>query len=125
MCFYSLFIYLYKHLQPQFRICVHNVNEDVWVSDSIMKFGYWEVELAQWLNKLLVKLGTPSDVLYIDLGANLGIHSLHAAKANCTVWSVEPQEKNLHKVICVIATFVVPETYFMLPINQYSPQPFL
>ena len=109
-------------MQPQFRICVHNVNEDVWVSDSIMKFGYWEVDLAKWLNNLLGKLGNPADVLYIDLGANLGIHSLHAAKANCTVWSVEPQEKNLHKVI---ATFVVLETYFILPINQYSPQPFL
>ena len=83
-----------------------------------MKFGYWEVDLAKWLNKLLGKLGNPADVLYIDLGANLGIHSLHAAKANCTVWSVEPQEKNLHKVICVIATFIVPETYFMLPIYQ-------
>jgi len=28
-----------------------------------------------------------------------GIHGLHAAKVNCTVWVVEPQEKNLQKII--------------------------
>ena len=52
--------------------------------------------MAQWLNGLIRKM--EADTLYLDIGANLGIHGLHAAKANCTVWIVEPQELNLHKV---------------------------
>ena len=52
--------------------------------------------MAQWLNGLIRKI--EADTLYLDIGANLGIHGLHAAKANCTVWIVEPQELNLHKV---------------------------
>ena len=52
--------------------------------------------MAQWLNALIRKI--EPGTLYIDIGANLGIHELHAAKANCTVWIVEPQELNLQKV---------------------------
>ena len=52
--------------------------------------------MALWLNGLMRKI--EADILYFDIGANLGIHGLHAAKANCTVWIVEPQELNLHKV---------------------------
>ena len=52
--------------------------------------------MAQWLNGLIRKI--EPDTLYIDIGANLGIHGLHAAKADCTVWIVEPQELNLNKV---------------------------
>ena len=66
------------------------------VSKSIVSKGYWEIEMAQWLNALIRKI--EPGTLYIDIGANLGIHGLHAAKANCTVWIVEPQELNLHKV---------------------------
>ena len=36
--------------------------------------------MAQWLNGLIRKI--EGDNLYIDIGANLGIHGLHAAKAN-------------------------------------------
>ena len=53
--------------------------------------------MAQWLNAIKPKMSDP--VLYMDLGANLGTHGLHAAKSNCSVWAVEPQEKNLQKVI--------------------------
>ena len=66
------------------------------MSQSIVSNGYWEIEMAQWLNGLIRKI--EPDTLYLDIGANLGIHGLHAAKANCTVWIVEPQELNLHKV---------------------------
>ena len=52
--------------------------------------------MAQWLNALIRKIDPGT--LYIDIGANLGIHGLHAAKANCTVWIVEPQELKLQKV---------------------------
>ena len=41
---------------------------------------------------------TNSDTLVLDIGANLGIHCLYAAKLGYRVWAVEPQEKNLIKV---------------------------
>ncbi len=81
--------------QPEFQICVHDPTHDVWISKSVLDKGYWENDLAEWLNTIMPKM---DQVLYIDLGANLGIHGLHAAKVNCTVWVVEPQQKNLHKV---------------------------
>ena len=52
--------------------------------------------MALWLNAVKPKMMGP--VLYMDLGSNLGIHGLHAAKNNCSVWAVEPQEKNLQRV---------------------------
>ena len=44
-----------------------------------------------------MKLANP-DVLVIDVGANLGVHGLYAAKLGYRVWAVEPQERNLIKV---------------------------
>ena len=38
------------------------------------------------------------DTLVLDIGANLGIHGLYAAKLGHRVWAVEPQERNLIKV---------------------------
>ena len=38
------------------------------------------------------------DTLVLDIGANLGIHGLYAAKQGYRVWAVEPQERNLIKV---------------------------
>ena len=51
--------------------------------------------MAEWF--LTVKRAFPGDFLYLDVGANIGIHGLHAAKAGATVWAVEPQAKNLQK----------------------------
>ena len=34
----------------------------------------------------------------LDIGANLGIHGLYAAKMGFKVWAVEPQQRNLIKV---------------------------
>ena len=39
---------------------------------------------------------TPS--LFLDVGANLGVHGLYAAALGCHVWFVEPQIKNIEKV---------------------------
>ena len=38
------------------------------------------------------------DTLVLDIGANLGIHGLYAAKLGHRVWAVEPQERNLIRV---------------------------
>ena len=83
-------------LQPTFRICVYDPSHDIWVSSEILRKGYWEQWMAEWF--LSVKKAYAGDFLYLDVGANIGIHGLHAAKAGATVWAVEPQAKNLQKV---------------------------
>ena len=81
--------------QPQFTICTHDPSEDEYVSRYILNEGYWESDVAFWLGAIIHRI--EAEVLYIDLGANLGIHSIHAAMLGCTVWAVEPQEKNIQK----------------------------
>ena len=39
-----------------------------------------------------------NSTVFLDIGANLGIHSLYAASLGFKVWAVEPQEINLAKV---------------------------
>ena len=43
------------------------------------------------------KIGDRKTV-FLDIGANLGIHGLYAAKMGYRVWAVEPQKNNLLKV---------------------------
>ena len=81
-------------LQQNFTICTYEPAEDTFVSKYIVSEGYWENEVAFWLGAIIHRMN-PS-VLYLELGANLGIHGIHAAMLNCTVWAVEPQEKNIH-----------------------------
>ena len=38
------------------------------------------------------------ETIVLDVGAQLGIHGLFAAKLGHRVWAVEPQEVNLAKV---------------------------
>ncbi len=46
------------------------------------------------LNKYVNKRTT----LFLDIGANLGIHTLYAARMVFKAWAVEPQQRNLIKV---------------------------
>ena len=38
------------------------------------------------------------DILFIDIGANMGVHALYALQLGLTVWGVEPQEEDVLKV---------------------------
>ena len=96
-CISIILLIIISNWQPNFIICAHDPSNDIYVSKSIISDGYWERDMAQWLSAFVTQI--ESDTLYIDLGANLGIHGLHAAKSNCTVWAVEPQEQNLQKVL--------------------------
>ena len=83
--------------KPQFTICVYEEHEDKWVSGEILSSGTWETGISQILGDILMNR-TNSDTLVLDIGANLGIHGLYAAKLGHRVWAVEPQERNLIKV---------------------------
>ena len=49
------------------------------------------------ISEILSKYANP-DALFLDIGANLGIHGLYMARLGYRVWAIEPQEKNLIKV---------------------------
>ena len=42
------------------------------------------------------------NTIVLDAGANFGIHGLYAAKLGYRVWAVEPQERNLIKVLTLV-----------------------
>jgi len=91
-------------IEPFFTICAHNLKDDAIVSEWIVHGGFWEKQHSEW-TKLVLGFDSTTDTqkfqnyLYIDLGANLGIHGLFAANLGCKVWSVEPQEKNIIKIM--------------------------
>ena len=93
----------YEHLiqtslrfQPEFIICVYEAEEDHWVSKYILQYGTWEPGLSITIK--ILQEQADQDILFLDIGANLGIHSLYAAKLGYRVVSIEPQENNLIKV---------------------------
>ena len=59
--------------------------------------GIWEKDISKIIKMLLNKY-VDKTTLFLDIGANLGIHGLYAAKLGFRVWAVEPQESNLIKV---------------------------
>ena len=62
-----------------------------------MQIGQWETGISLMISEILSKYTNP-DALFLDVGANLGIHGLYVAKLGYRVWAIEPQEKNLIKV---------------------------
>ena len=107
ICFGFTYLYsdliqkiLYVSFQPVFKICVYNSNEDIFVSRSIIENGAFEPKISMLLKHLLsAYFGEGEDkTILLDIGANLGIHGLYAAKLGYQVWAVEPQITNLIKV---------------------------
>lgn len=58
----------------------------------------WERDVSKIIRILLNKY-VDKKTVFVDIGANLGIHALYAAKLGFKVWAVEPQQSNLMKVI--------------------------
>ena len=79
---------------------------DKWVSSSIIKYGSFEQDVSEIIKRILVmsKHFLDGKTLFMDVGANLGIHGLYAAKMGFPVWAVEPQTSNLIRVhICLFS----------------------
>ena len=72
-------------------------DEDQVVSRSIIKYGFWERDIGNLIGTLLTKFMN-DNAIFLDIGANLGIHALFAAKLGFKVWAIEPQAQNLKKV---------------------------
>ena len=63
--------------------------------------GYWEPNVSIIIRKLLELVDSSKQkrpTVFLDVGANLGIHGLYAANLGYRVWSVEPQQQNIVKI---------------------------
>ena len=84
-------------LKPHFTICVYEMKKDIYVSYRILKSGIWEKEISELIKDMLLRYDQ-QDIVFLDVGANLGFHSLYAAKLGYKVWAVEPQQRNVIKI---------------------------
>ena len=84
-------------LVPSFMICVYEKSRDIFVSDGILTTGSWEPHISVLIKNLL-QVHSKNDIVFVDVGANLGIHGLYAAKLGYKVWAIEPQTDNLVKI---------------------------
>ena len=78
-------------------ICLHNSDEDAYVSQTIKTKGVWEPKILEFFMNVLINA---PDLQVFDIGAHVGQYTLFAAKLNRTVISVEPfydNYKRLHR----------------------------
>ena len=81
--------------QPTFKLCTLDPNDDR-ISQHLHEEGYWELHIALFTKLMSEEL---EDILFVDVGANIGVHTLYALQLGLTVWAVEPQEKDAVKVL--------------------------
>ena len=82
--------------QPSFYICTFNPRLDIYVSAAIQAGHGWESGMSRLLARMLAHYG-PASIL-LDLGCNIGSHSLYVAALNHHVWAVDALTMNQVKV---------------------------
>ena len=80
---------------PHPSVCLYPSEEDIYLSRSIKKEGLWEKHI---LEHILLLLGGDYSIGFIDLGANIGVYSLAAAKLGHNVLAIEPFTENVHRL---------------------------
>jgi hypothetical protein len=79
------------------HICIHEPKFDKHVSKQLETNGLWEPNIVRSFIKQIQEV---SDAQFIDVGANIGLYTLIAAKYNRSVIAIEPLHENivrLHK----------------------------
>ncbi len=79
------------------HICIHEPKFDKHVSKQLETNGLWEPNIVRSFIKQMQEV---DDAQFIDIGANIGLYTLIAAKYNRSVIAVEPLHENvvrLHK----------------------------
>ncbi|KAL7529988.1 hypothetical protein ACHAWF_003192 [Thalassiosira exigua] len=82
---------------PPFRMSIHDVSQDNYVSGHIKKDGCHECALVKLVQKTLVQY---PDSFLLDIGANIGMYALAAAAAKREAFAIEPLWQN-HRKICL------------------------
>ena len=84
---------------PPFLVCVYPSFIDVYVSQALRSRGSWEAEIS---DSIMTSLQSHPDAGFLDIGANIGAHSLRAAAIGRSVVMIEPLQSNvkrLHKSV--------------------------
>jgi hypothetical protein len=76
--------------KPPFKILVHPGAEDRFISLELQQYGIWEKPLHERILKVLNAAGPKSNATLLDIGANIGFHTLAAAAAGYKAVAVEP-----------------------------------
>ncbi|OWF40929.1 uncharacterized protein LOC110463123 [Mizuhopecten yessoensis] len=76
-------------------IYIHDPKKDIWVSGALANGQIWESGLV---NLILTTLKKEKDAAFLDIGANLGVYSLFAAKQGVNVISIEPLMVNVQRM---------------------------
>jgi FkbM family methyltransferase len=79
---------------PEFLMNIHPIDD--LVSGDIFKFGCFECIILERAMSALQN--APPDAFLIDIGANLGMYSLHAAAMGRDVYSFEPLRQNWRRL---------------------------
>ena len=103
---------------PPVKICVYDAIEDAFISTSIIQKGIWEANIHKNIMDIL-SVSATENIGFIDIGANIGSHSLPVAKAGYQVLAVEPVSDNvkyIHKSVLLNRL----QDYFTLLENAVS-----
>ena len=73
-------------------ICIHDPRIDIYVSGSIFATGAWEKELLKIFMDALNKV---KDIVVLDIGCNIGVYTLVAAREGKRVISIDANIQNL------------------------------
>ena len=85
--------------QPSFTLCVDNSTDD---RASIFANTNYDTILSSFLGEILTETSTNSKgnkAVLLDIGENLGLRGLYAAKLGYRTWIIDPNEENFVKVI--------------------------
>jgi FkbM family methyltransferase len=84
-----------SNFDPSFTICLHRAREDRVISASIIRTGTFEPFIGALLSETL---GNYPNSILLDVGANIGIHSLLGASLGHKVYAIEPLLMNIRKL---------------------------
>ena len=73
-------------------ICVYDISSDIWISRSLSSSGTWEEHI---MIKIKHALDQDPNTTFLDLGCNIGVFTLMAARLGHIVVSVDPLWTNL------------------------------
>lgn len=77
------------------HLCIHDVTHDGHVSGQLKAHGLWEPNNVRTFIKQMLE---SPEANVIDIGANIGLYTLIAAKHNRTVIAVEPMHDNVIRI---------------------------
>lgn len=86
-----------KNANPAYNICLHSNEQDTYLSRGLRTNFVWEGELQGMIKALFSDY---PEATFLDLGSNIGVHSLFAAglKDTVQVLAVEPFPKNVIRI---------------------------